>query len=51
MERRTDMNIIDYTDWQSIYDYYYEEAIQHGSGEEYAEKYATCQADMQVVNE
>lgn len=40
--------MIDYTNWQSIYDYYYDEAIYHGAGEEYAREYAKCQADMQV---
>ncbi len=41
--------MIDYTDWQSIYDYYYERSIADGDGEEYAYAYAKGQADLQWI--
>lgn len=41
-------NMINYADWESIYNYYYDDAIYHGASEEWAERYAAYQADMQV---
>ena len=41
--------LIDYHNWDDIYNYYYDVSIANGDSEHYADPYARNQADLQYV--